>query len=135
MRVGSTLYAHNGVDRIDRGGVEYHLHPCSFRQQSDRCHITRLHRPGLCSISFVMHFDSKLLEFVVAGDAENLMHRDIKMQNMFVAKAHDLDRAELAVGDFGAAQRGDQAVGSMALVSEDSLDRRTTISLRLQFIS
>lgn len=39
-----------------------------------------------------------------------MMHKDIKTQNTFVANAHDLDRAELALGDFGAAQRGEQTV-------------------------
>lgn len=38
------------------------------------------------------------------------MHRDLKMSNVFVAQAHDLDLAELAVGDFGAAQEGLETV-------------------------
>ena len=42
----------------------------------------------------------------MSGDSINLMHKDIKMQNMFVVNAHNLEMATLAVGDFGAAQRG-----------------------------
>lgn len=38
------------------------------------------------------------------------MHKDIKMQNMFVVNAEDLESAELAVGDFGAAQWGEETV-------------------------
>lgn len=40
----------------------------------------------------------------------NLMHKDIKMENMFVTNVHDLDRASLAVGDFGGAQMGEETV-------------------------
>lgn len=50
--------------------------------------------------------DAKLLRFIVAGDATKLMHKDIKLENIFVSNAHDLELAELAVGDFGGAQNG-----------------------------
>lgn len=61
----------------------------------------------------------KLLRFIVEGDAINLMHKDIKMENMFVTKMHDLDQASLAVGDFGGAQIGEETVsGPRGLVSE-----------------
>lgn len=68
------------------------------------------------SLSCVFVRASKLLRFIVSGDSINLMHRDIKMQNMYVRNADDLTRVELVVGDFGGAQRGEQTVNS-ALVS------------------
>ena len=53
---------------------------------------------------------AQLLQFIVSADAINLLHRDIKMKNMFVVQAHSLENARLAVGDFGAAQRGVETV-------------------------
>lgn len=50
--------------------------------------------------------ETKLLRFIVAADATNLMHKDIKLENIFVSNAHDLEQAELSVGDFGGAQNG-----------------------------
>lgn len=38
------------------------------------------------------------------------MHGDIKVWNLYVVNAGDLDLAELAVGDFGAAQLGEKTV-------------------------
>lgn len=38
------------------------------------------------------------------------MHRDLKVANIFVTQAHNLEVARLAVGDFGAAQEGDLTV-------------------------
>lgn len=46
------------------------------------------------------------------GNINNLMHRDLKMHNVFVTQAHDLELAGLAVGDFGAAQEGFETVSS-----------------------
>lgn len=53
----------------------------------------------------------KLLRFIVSGYSVNLVHGDIKAWSLFVVNAEDLDLAELAVGDFGAAQLGEQTVG------------------------
>lgn len=50
--------------------------------------------------------ETKLLRFIVAADAVNLMHKDIKLENIFVSNAHNLELAGLAVGDFGGAQNG-----------------------------
>lgn len=56
----------------------------------------------------------QLLKFIVSADAINLLHRDIKMKNMFVVHSQSLELARLAVGDFGAAQRGEEtAAGSV----------------------
>ena len=59
----------------------------------------------------------QLLHFIVSADAINLLHRHIKMENMFVTQSHSLELARLAVGNFGAAQRGGErvryAVGSV----------------------
>lgn len=38
------------------------------------------------------------------------MHKDIKMENMYVTRVHDLEQATLAVGDFGGAQIGEETV-------------------------
>lgn len=38
------------------------------------------------------------------------MHKDLKMANIFVTGAQNLEFAQLAVGDFGAAQEGDLTV-------------------------
>lgn len=48
----------------------------------------------------------QLLRLIVAGDAMNLMHKDIKLENVFVRNAGNLQLAELALGDFGGAQNG-----------------------------
>eukprot|EP00903_Cladosiphon_okamuranus_P008033 g7749.t1 len=53
----------------------------------------------------------QLLRFIVEGDSVNIMHKDIKMGNVFVANTHDPESATLAVGDFGAAQRGEPMAG------------------------
>ncbi|CAM9571594.1 unnamed protein product, partial [Ascophyllum nodosum] len=50
----------------------------------------------------------QLLQFIVSADDINLLHRDIKMKNMYVVQAESLEHARLAVGDFGAAQRGEE---------------------------
>lgn len=52
----------------------------------------------------------QLLRFIVSGDLVNLMHKDIKLDNIFVVNTHDTESATLAVGDFGAAQRGESTV-------------------------
>jgi len=52
----------------------------------------------------------QLLQFIVSADAINLLHRQIKMGNMFVVQSHSLELARLAVGNFGAAQRGEEMV-------------------------
>ncbi|CAM9827730.1 unnamed protein product [Ascophyllum nodosum] len=57
----------------------------------------------------------QLLQFIVSADAINLMHRDIKTKNMFVVQTHSLELARLAVGDFGAAQRGEETEGGNVL--------------------
>lgn len=46
----------------------------------------------------------------MSGDSINMMHRDMKIQNIFVTNATNLELAELAVGDFGGAQHGHQTV-------------------------
>lgn len=53
---------------------------------------------------------AQLLRFVVSGNQINLMHKDLKIANIFVTQAHNLELARLAVGDFGAAQEGDLSV-------------------------
>ncbi|CAM9827660.1 unnamed protein product [Ascophyllum nodosum] len=53
----------------------------------------------------------QLLQFIVSADAINLLHRDIKTKNMFVVQTHSLELARLAVGNFGAAQRGEETEG------------------------
>ena len=59
----------------------------------------------------------QLLQFIISADAINLHHRHIKMENMFVTQSHSLELARLAVGNFGASQRGEEmvryAVGSV----------------------
>lgn len=59
---------------------------------------------------FLSTFCAQLLRFVMAGNYMHLMHRDVKIQNIFVKQAHNLELAELAVGDFGAAQEGQENV-------------------------
>lgn len=49
----------------------------------------------------------------MSGDAINLLHKDMKMQNVFVVQANNLQRVKLAVGDFGAAQLGVEIVSHM----------------------
>ncbi|CAM9571173.1 unnamed protein product [Ascophyllum nodosum] len=63
------------------------------------------------SIKAIARIVFQLLQFIVSADAINLLHRDIKMKNMFVVQAHSLENARLAVGDFGAAQRGVETEG------------------------
>lgn len=43
------------------------------------------------------------------------------MHNVFVTQAHDLDLAELAVGDFGAAQEGLETVSFPTGAGTDAL--------------
>ncbi|CAM9261297.1 unnamed protein product, partial [Sphacelaria rigidula] len=50
---------------------------------------------------------NQLLRFIIAGDERNFMHKDLKMDNIYVRNTHDLDLVQLAVGDFGGAQRGE----------------------------
>lgn len=52
----------------------------------------------------------QLLRFIVDGDSVNIMHKDIKMGNVFVVDTHDTESVTLAVGDFGAAQQGEPMV-------------------------
>lgn len=52
----------------------------------------------------------QLLQFIISADTINLLHRDIKMKNMFVVQSYNLELVRLAVGDFGAAQRGEEMV-------------------------
>lgn len=47
----------------------------------------------------------KVLQFILAGEAEKIMHNDIRLENVFVAHSEDLSLAQLAMGDFSAAQR------------------------------
>ena len=52
----------------------------------------------------------QLLRFIVSSYAINLLHRSIQMKNMFVVQSHSLELVRLAVGDFGAAQQGEERV-------------------------
>ena len=52
----------------------------------------------------------QLLQFIVSADAINLLHRDIKMKNIFVVQSHSFKLVRLAVGNFRAAQRGEEGV-------------------------
>lgn len=42
------------------------------------------------------------------------MHKDMKIENLFVRNADDPEIAELAVGDFGATQRGEVTVSGVS---------------------
>lgn len=50
----------------------------------------------------------------MAADDINLMHQGMKMHNMYVRYADNLDRVELAVSGFGGAQRGEETVRESA---------------------
>lgn len=50
--------------------------------------------------------DSKMLRFIVVGDSENFMHKDIRLENVYVRNSQDLEQAELAMGGFSGAQIG-----------------------------
>lgn len=64
----------------------------------------------------------------MSGNYIHLMHRDIKSSNVFVTQAHNLEVAALAVGDFGAAQEGEENV-SIEREAEASMGGGTRISL------
>lgn len=82
--------------------LEIALPLSSFLERAGPCY----HR-HLRSIVAIARIVFQLLEFVVSGNHENLMHKDLKMANIFVTGAQNLEFAQLAVGDFGAAQEGD----------------------------
>lgn len=48
----------------------------------------------------------QLLRVIVAGDAINMVHNGIDINNMYVRNAQRPETAELAMGAFGAAKRG-----------------------------
>lgn len=66
--------------------------------------VNRPNRSHICKTSNTN--EVQLLRFIVSGDSVNIMHKDIKPGNVFVVNTHDTESATLAVGDFGAAQRG-----------------------------
>lgn len=76
-----------------------------------------------------MNANVQLLRFIVAGDTVNIMHKDIKMDNVFVVNTHDTESATLAVGDFGAAQRGEPTVrlGRMSPLTFEFISRSATV--------
>ena len=77
----------------------------------------------------------QLLKFIVSPDAINLLHRDIQMKNMFVVQSHSLELARLAVGDFGAAQRGEERVRNMIQhFDRDLLIRRPFTQISLPYL-
>lgn len=56
----------------------------------------------------------QLLRFIVSANNVNLMHKDMKIENLFVRHAENPEIAELAVGDFGATQRGEVTVSGVS---------------------
>lgn len=59
------------------------------------------------------------------------MHRDLKISNMFVTHARNLELAALAVGDFGAAQEGDLNVRYKKEQTGVGMSCRATVRMHL----